>query len=519
MKKQLLAASFLLFAGMAHAQFQESLEITTRLNKESAQLDTGSIHFKLPGFSDAFPTYGAPSAYLFKKKWLQRLFDTDLATLKGDDYKVTINPVGDFSGGKSTQNGTLYQNSRGYLIQGQLGKNIAFGTDFFENQGRMAGWVTDYYQSRAVIPAIGATKGFKNNSFDYGFANGYIGAKAGNHTTLYFGATKNFIGEGYRSMILSDNSASYPAFKAKFNFGNVEYMYLLGQMQDRMVAGNVKPFPTKYVAAHYVNWQFHKKWSIGMYDCVTWARDNANGTTRGIDMAYMNPFIFFRPVEYSTRSSDNAFLGLLLNYAPAKRVKIYGQFMLDEFRLSDYRNNVRSWAQKFGWQLGLKSFHTFGVKNLTFLAEWNGARPYTYSHQTARLSYSNANQALAHPLGANFSEAILMVHYSKGRWSGYVKAMLAQTGLDTNNVNFGSDIFKSYDTRFRNEQIIFLLGNLTNISVVEGNVSWLVNPVNNLRIEATVMHRSFNNITGTSNGEWVVLFGIRTRLYNRQWDF
>ena len=66
---------------------------------------------------------------------------------------------------------------------------------------------------------------------------------------------------------------------------------------------------------------------------------------------------------------------------------IYGQLVLDEFRLEDFRAKNGAWRNKYGGQFGMKYFDAFEFENLTLQSELNFARPYTYSHFNPSQNY------------------------------------------------------------------------------------------------------------------------------------
>ena len=102
------------------------------------------------------------------------------------------------------------------------------------------------------------------------------------------------------------------------------------------------------------------------------------------------------------------------------------------------------WANKFGIQLGGKYIDAFGVKNLDLQGEINMVRPFTYSHYDSLANYTHYNQPMAHPLGANFVEAIGIIRYQPHpKWTTSARLIVWKQGTDTANSNFGSDIFKS----------------------------------------------------------------------------
>ena len=68
------------------------------------------------------------------------------------------------------------------------------------------------------------------------------------------------------------------------------------------------------------------------------------------------------------------------------------------------------------------------LENLTIQSEFNLVRPYTYAHHNPVQNYAHYNQPLAHPLGANFSEKLLIVNYRKNRWTARLQLMMVKYG-------------------------------------------------------------------------------------------
>ena len=94
---------------------------------------------------------------------------------------------------------------------------------------------------------------------------------------------------------------------------------------------------------------------------------------------------------------------------------------------------VGQWVNKFGWQLGLKYYNSFGISGLFTRLEYNAARPYTYSHRNVLTNYGHYAQPLAHPWGANFHEGLAQAVYQHGRWEFEARFNFGLMGLDTNS--------------------------------------------------------------------------------------
>ena len=58
-------------------------------------------------------------------------------------------------------------------------------------------------------------------------------------------------------------------------------------------------------------------------------------------------------------------------------------------------------------------------------------------------NYTHMNQALAHPLGANFKENIVMLNYNLKKWVVNFKYTYARYGADSVNTHYGQNIFIS----------------------------------------------------------------------------
>jgi hypothetical protein len=71
-------------------------------------------------------------------------------------------------------------------------------------------------------------------------------------------------------------------------------------------------------------------------------------------------------------------------------------------KLLSYQQLIIDGQQKSGFQVGIKAYN-FPLKNLFFQLEYNQVQPYVYAHWDMQ-NFSQYNQALAHPLGANFKE-------------------------------------------------------------------------------------------------------------------
>jgi hypothetical protein len=401
----------------------------------------------------------------------------------------------------------------------------------------------DYIQERIakthVVPGQGYAK-----SVDWGYRyqnlSIYAAKNAGKHFVFEAGLGKYFFGDGYRSLFLSDAAYSYPYFKITTNIWKVNYVNMWTNFKD-ITDGYDNWFnaKNKYGAFHFLNWDATKRLNIKLFEAVVWAGKTENHT-RNFDVAYLNPIIFYRPVEFSLGSPDNVLLGVGGHYKIGTKHMLYTQILLDEFLLKEVRAGFShmlhpsdstiqygSWFNKQAWQLGYKYSDIAGINDLNFQTEFNYVRPYTYSHRVVVQNYGHFNEPLAHPLGANFWESVSFLRYTKNKWHFEAEFLHYVTGLDSNGTHFGQDIYKAtYDTYEPGTDniIVSQYGNKVaqgiknTINFYSLKASFLLYQPLNLRIEAGFIHRTQESSLENKTTDYL-FFGIKTSLDRRYYDF
>lgn len=455
----------------------------------------------------------------FYSTWFGRkLRKENLFVVNADDLKLSIDPVFNLQLGNETEAGrNVYVNTRGVWVQGNVSNRFFFYTAFHENQARYIGYVDSLIRKDTVVPGQGKVKFIEDESFDFSMATGGMAFRLNKHFEFLLAQDKMFIGDGYRSMLLSDNGYPFPFLRANMTFWKFRYSVTYAVMQDlRSPHDENVGYAKKYSTFHYLDLNIGKrnKVTLGIFEAVVWKQD----PSRGYELHYLNPFLFLRPVENSLDSPDNALLGLNARWKINGKNILYGQLMLDEFLIDEVRAGDGWWGNKQAFQLGLKSFDLFRVKSLNFQTEVNFARPFTYQHRSNSQDYTHYNQPLAHPLGADFVESVSFINYRWNNLFAEFRLQLAQTGKDTAGVNLGNDIFKSYETRPQDYGYNMFTGLKSNLSSLGLRVNYLVNHRTNFIVEAGAELRRFENEVDNQQSRFFY-FGIRTSLENYYFDF
>jgi len=455
----------------------------------------------------------------FRQKVWNKLFNDDVIRFHRKDFTLIVNPLMNFSVGKDfSVSKTTWVNTRGIEVKGNIGKNITFYTNFYENQAVFPGYVDSYIRKNHVVPGQGIPRSFGEGGFDYSNVTGYINMQAGKYFSFQFGHGKNFYGDGYRSLLLSDNSFNNLYLKATLNVWHLKYQVLYNQYID--IRENIPDYgyARKYSTVQYLSWTVSKRINISFFEAVVWKNIDSTGRYRGFDVQYLNPIIFLRPVEFSVGSPDNALMGLNASVIVGKHSVFYGQLLLDEFTLHEVLAGTGYWANKQGFQLGFKSFDVFKIKNLYFQTEYNRVPPYTYSEREEIMNYGHYNQPLAHPFGANFWESVSFLKYNYKRFFFSYEFLYSIYGEDPPGMNYGKDIYKSYNTRVQDYGNFIGQGIRTRLVYQNISTSFLINPSYNLNFTIGVVFRNLKTDTFTSNTNYFYI-GLRTSLRNLYYDF
>jgi hypothetical protein len=444
----------------------------------------------------------------------------EICFLKDKKAQIKVNTIPLFQsevGFDALKNNSTFFQSGGLKITTSIGSKILIQSQFKAGLIRESNFIDTIIESSRIVPGLGIAYLQKTDK-TYSFQNfsGSITYAPKSFINFQLAKDKIFIGDGYRSLLLSDVANNYPYFKTSLSFLNFQYNVWYSWFYNIQDAYGIKSdFKNKYGTFHYLSWNATKNISISFFENVIFQGTDTT-RSRGFDVNYLNPVIFFRPVEYSLGSSDNSMMGLNLSINFLKKFKWYTQIVLDEFFLKEIRARKGWWANKQGIQTGIKHINTFGINHLSTHVEFNWVRPYTYTHGSPDQSYTHFNQALTHPFGANFTELIVCANYHKNKWLLSSKLILSTLGKDSISAssNIGQNIFLSYTTR-NNEY-----GNYTGQGVkttflhAEIKLNYCLVPDLNLRIETGIIQRVFKNENGFDRRTPFFFLGIKTDLYN-----
>jgi hypothetical protein len=471
------------------------------------------------------------------RQWSARWWNHNIyqKPARGEDYlesniqpgRVTfgIKPIYEIGGGFDLKSSNALLSTVGGVRLG-LDCNSKLGVDLRLASGIVT--LPNYQDSLAkhfgFVPGWGDRAYMLDSNGRYGFQHlsGNITWRPTPVFNLQIGRDKHFWGDGNRSLFLGDQGSAYPYIKAQTTIWKLQYTSLFAWLQDWTQSnGSKNDFRSKFATFHYLSFNAAKWFNISVFEAIIWQGTDSN-RQRWFDPNYLNPMVFFRPVEYSVGSSDNAMLGLAGKIRFNSNNFLYGQIILDEFFLKEIKAWKDGWwGNKQGVQVGYKCFNFGMIDNLFMQMEINTVRPYTYSHGSPQQSYSHGPLPLAHPMGANFAEVMgLLSYHVKGlTLSGQLVGV--RYGRDVNDtMNYGQNVFQSYLDRESDFGNKTFQGYATNIFLAKFTTSYVFNTQFPLRLQLTAIARSESTkLINYKLKSSFVMVGLSLPLFRPQDDY
>jgi len=450
---------------------------------------------------------------LYYYTFTQKLWQQSLFIIKGKDYRITIDPLGNFRGGHDISDTLRFmvRNSRALRIQVDLDSNFSFETFIYENQAKMPRYIAEYATQTGTLPSEGRVKVSTNGAdiLDFGVTMGYLSYSPRKNLNFQLGHGKQFVGNGYRSMILSDYSFNHPYIKSTWNFGKGKFQYsstftqLSSVIRLPEATTPEATFKEKFGNLHYLTFKPNSKFEIGIFEGGLFRSYVDSVGTVPLHFSAYSPILGTSLALNGFESENNVVLGVNLSYQIAKKVQLYGQVLID--------NPAES---KLGFQGGVKSFNSFGIDNLYLQFELNHALPYTYttSETDALQTWSHMSAPMAHPFGANFTEFVGIAYYEKKKYFAQLKV--------------SSGIINSIGEGYSNNLLYadeVAAGDMDDARKIYNNVQELYvghrfNIKTNLTGFISIRNRVHAEKSRVTNSTFISV-GMRTNLNNLYYDF
>lgn len=452
------------------------------------------------------------TTWLGRKLWYESFLQIDSA-----DYTIRIDPVYNFLLGKELGNSrNLMNNTRGFLVRLRLGQTIGITSSFYENQTVYPLVWDNFIAKKRFAPGQSRAKRYHSNGWDYAYTTGVLTWKPKSIFSLQVGQDKNFIGEGYRSLLLSDVSSVYPFIKVSLTWKNFQYTRITALLQNIDYKSNnadTREFPQKTANFHLLSFNAFKHVQLSLFEGIILNNPSPSGKFK-LDFDVLNP-IPFVDVLFRSKSNVNyinSIAGVNLSWRVHPEFQLYGQFLVDD--PIHKGPNGKNQIDQYGIQAGLKYFNVFNINSLYLQAEYNQVQPFTYSQGDSVISYSHFNQPLAHPLGANFYEFTGIANYKYHRIFAEYMLTYAKYGTDNNTGTSGHDILRPHAWTIST----LLQGIKTTLITHQARLAWYVNPATNSCISIGIYWQNERSYLIKLDTKAVYL-SFSTNLRNLYYDF
>lgn len=445
-----------------------------------------------------------------ENKILRLVRNEHLLTVEEEDFNLHFDVGLNLEGSRQVddQGRRLFTNTRGVQVIGTVGERVFFGSSFYENQSIFPNYLDSIVSlrgdlnneadpERGSVPGFGRWKPFNTSDsydYDYTLGTGYIGVAINDRSFIQFGHDRQFLGYGYRSMLLSDVSSPYPFIRTHLSFwgGKISYSSTWAVLQSlERVAPNYndKEAMFRRLGARftYLHFQPRSWFGIGFFDGSTWTwRDNSHPS--GVE--------YYLP--YSGLAAGNSIRLHLMGFngfvRPIDPMTIYGQWAVQTSAGAMVGQLGAKWTGlPAGLQVTLEWNHTGeagyfngeGASQTTIIAEplQEGTNALDY--------YQHNDHSLGHPLMVASDEWLARVQYRLRDF--VVRASYHRVSKYPMFIDHTQDFFQF--------EAGYIVKPKTNLQVVLGNIN---------RTERNGVYSMIDTYT---------YFAIRTNLFNNYRDF
>lgn len=405
-------------------------------------------------------------AFRWKRKDLYEYHDS-IATVFVDGI-VTANYQG--RAGDSSQRVALA--SIGGSVRGTIGGDFAYYA--LATNGQLIGGSLALAEQN---PRLGSNYKLayvtgENKFFDFSegyglYDNGWLSLELGRETTL--------MGTGYLDrLVLSGAAPPMDIVKLNLQYGGVKYQFIHGSRVffplDSAGVRNVDSTVPAFVAMHRLEFDFLKRFRFGFNEMTMYGN-------QGIQVAYMNPFVFMKSVENSLQNVDKSMLGFDLEYHPVDNISAFAEILISDFSADTRGTGAEN--NKTGYHGGIFYANPFGLDNVNVILEYEKLSPYMYDSRTDVDDYTNREIPLGASIPSNSDQLSLQGQWRPMHNLGLIGTisyfrhganLYDSTGALLPNGNYGGNI--NDNERNSHFPVFFLQGNLTTETILSGSVTY-----------------------------------------------
>ncbi|MBL8006299.1 MAG: hypothetical protein JNJ56_02115 [Ignavibacteria bacterium] len=350
-------------------------------------------------------------------------------------------------------------------------------------------------QIKSTFKYVEDIENITNYEFVTGYLKYYTEPDEGMGLSVQLGREQLKYGVGYSERLaLSGDSPDMNFLKFKFDYGILHFSSIfastVGEYSD-----NRDLRYTKYFTANRLKLSFENLFEAGIGETVI--------SSRGIELGYVNPLIFYKFLEMSLQDRDNGTLFFDLQTHFLKDFELQGTFFLDENILSNLSDMSKA-TNKSAYQVGFFYYEPLGLRDFSLQFEYTKIRPFVYSHYDQENTYTSFGTILGHSMGPNADQIFTKLNYNlNDRVSMSLEYQKIRKGKNEYNEkgelvkNVGGDVYIPYRDGTDDSQAYFLDGIRINYNYLRFNIS--LEPVKNYLFDVNYLYNTEDNLSSGDN--------------------
>jgi hypothetical protein len=329
-------------------------------------------------------------------------------------------------------------------------------------------------------PTVNQSFTFNNTGINYfDHTEGYARVEKG-EIGLEIGRERIHWGRGINKLFISDNASIFDfiKFNAVFNIFRIDYLHgwlvqPIYSTYDSSLNNYIKNKNPKYIAIGRIGINPSNNISFGLTQTIIYAN-------RPIELAYLNPFLFFESAQRSLNDLDNSFLAFDGKFRIIDGLEISSIINFDDIKFNTIgTEGFGSIQTRYAWQTNLMITNPILPENLTMGFDFVIIRPYVYSHYGVgeSLTYTNNGYMLGTDLQPNSIKIAIRANY-------LVNSDIFMMA-EFNNIWHGENIYDSNGKLIRNVggdiYDYFRLGDSRITKILDGQLQ----TINNIKLEVS----------------------------------
>lgn len=315
--------------------------------------------------------------------------------------------------------------------------------------------------------------------------------------SAFIGRDKIKTGFSYdQSLIISGNGPDFDMIKFNIDWGIAKFVSYTGATVGPFNQDRLKNY-TKFVATNMLVISLPELLDIGIGEQQVYSG-------RGLDIAYLTPFAFYKFLEHDLQDRDNGTFYFLFQTNFLKNFQFNGTFYMDE-NFFGQLGNMSAGQNKTAYQVGLMTYEPAGIKNFALKFSYTKLRPFIYSHVNPDNSITGFGTILGSNIGPNADRIFINANYSfTSRINLNLSYSFARKGNNYtdsqgNFINVGGDVNLPYNRTLDGEDKPFLAGERINTGIFSANLK--VEPLKDYVFDFGYILRNVENVTKNTSSK------------------